>query len=228
MDLIGMLTSLGPIALLIVFAIVFVENGLLFPFLPGDSLVFAAAILAGALNLPWLLVVGITAIAAIAGGELGFVLGRRYGRGLFKPGARAFKPEYLTQTEAFFERWGSAALVLARFVPIVRTYIAPAAGISAMRHRRFSVWNAASGIIWAGVLGVAGYLLGSIPWVASNVEWIMLGIIVITVAPVVITGLAKRRRDAAATAAAAGEAGEASGVAERSHEDMRVLTEEDR
>src|SRR6478609_1435080 len=197
MDIIGTLAGFGPIALLVVFAIVFIENGLLFPFLPGDSLVFAAAILAGALNVPWPLVVLITAIAAIAGGEVGFVLGRRYGRSLFRPGARAFKPEYLEQTEAFFEKWGRAALILARFVPIVRTYIAPAAGASTMRHPVFSIWNAASGLIWAAVLGVAGYLLGSIPWVASNIEWIMLGIIAITVAPVVIAGLAKRRHNTA-------------------------------
>lgn len=202
MDVIGTLAGFGPIALLVVFAIVFIENGLLFPFLPGDSLVFAAAILAGALHVPWPLVVLITAIAAIAGGEVGFILGRRYGRRLFRPGARAFKPEYLAQTEAFFEKWGRGALVLARFVPIVRTYIAPAAGASTMRHPVFSIWNAASGIIWAAVLGIAGYLLGSIPWVASNIEWIMLGIIAVTVAPVVITALAKRR--AAGTSGSAG------------------------
>ncbi len=196
MDIVGTLASLGPVALLIVFAIVFVENGLLFPFLPGDSLVFAAAVLAGALNVPWPLVVVIAAVAAITGGEVGFVIGRRRGRRLFRADARVFKSEYLAETEAFFARYGEAALVLARFVPIVRTYVAPAAGISTMRHLSFSVWNFVSGIVWAGLLGVAGYLLGSIPWVASNIEWIMIGIIVVTIAPIVIGGLAKRRRGA--------------------------------
>ena len=194
MDIISVLASAGPFALLLVGLIVFVENGLLFPFLPGDSLVFAAAVIAGAIGVPWPVVIAIVAVAAIAGGEVGFSLGRRYGRGLFRPGAKIFRPEYLAQTEAFFARWGSGAIVLARFVPIVRTYIAPAAGASTMRRRRFSVWNAASGVLWAAVLGVAGYLLGSIPWVAANIEWIMLGIVVVTVAPIVVSVIVKRAR----------------------------------
>src|SRR6478736_4910262 len=196
MDIISVLASTGPFALLLVGLVVFVENRLLFPFLPGDSLVFAAAVVAGAIGVPWPVVIAVVTVAAVAGGEVGFSIGRKYGRGLFRPGAKIFRPEYLTRTEAFFARWGSGAIVLARFVPIVRTYIAPAAGASTMGRRRFSAWNAVSGLVWAVVLGVAGYLLGSIPWVAANIEWIMLGIVVVTIAPIAIGVAVKRTRAA--------------------------------
>lgn len=194
MDVVSLLGSLGPIALVIIAVIVFIENGLLFPFLPGDSLVFAAALLAPALHVPWYVIAVVAAAAAIAGAETGFVLGRRYGRRLFTTDARIFKTRYLDETEAFFTRWGRFAIVLARFVPIVRTYISPAAGTSHMPHRVFSAWNAASAILWAAVLGAAGSLLGTIPWVASNIDWIMVGIVIVTVLPVVIPILIRRLR----------------------------------
>ncbi|MBN9180678.1 MAG: alkaline phosphatase, partial [Microbacterium sp.] len=107
------LSGFGLFALVIVALLVFVENGLLFPFLPGDSLVFAAAVIAAAIGVNWVLVAAIAAIAALAGGELGFLLGRRYGRRLFRPGAKVLKEKYLEDTERFFARWGSLALVLA-------------------------------------------------------------------------------------------------------------------
>lgn len=199
MDVVSILGSLGPIALVIIAVIVFIENGLLFPFLPGDSLVFAAALLAPALHVPWYVIAAVAAAAAIVGAETGFVLGRRHGRGLFKADARIFKARYLDETETFFTRWGRFAIVLARFVPIVRTYISPAAGISHLSHRVFSVWNAVSAIVWALVLGVAGSLLGSIPFVAANIDWIMVGIVVVSVLPVAIPVLVKRFRRPRAT-----------------------------
>jgi len=193
MNLVTSLAALGPAALALIAAMVFVENGLLFPFLPGDSLIFAAALLAPLLHVPWYLIAAIAALGAIAGAEVGFVIGRRFGRRLFTPDARVFKTRHLDETENFFARWGRFAIVLARFVPIVRTYISPAAGASSMSHRVFSFWNALSAIVWAAVLGVAGSLLGSIPWVTSNIDWIMVGIVVVTVAPVGIAALKKRR-----------------------------------
>lgn len=193
MNIVTSLAALGPIALVLIAAMVFVENGLLFPFLPGDSLIFAAALMAPLLHVPWYVIAGVAAAGAVAGAETGFVIGRRFGRRLFTPDARVFKTRYLDETETFFARWGRFAIVLARFVPIVRTYISPAAGASSMSHRLFSFWNALSAIVWAAVLGVAGSLLGSIPWVASNIDWIMVGIVVVTVAPVGIAALNKRR-----------------------------------
>jgi membrane-associated protein len=207
MNIVTCLAALGPVALVLIAAMVFVENGLLFPFLPGDSLIFAAAILAPLLGVPWYLIAGIAAVAAIAGSEVGFVLGRRYGRRLFKEDARIFKTRYLDETETFFAKYGRFAIVLARFVPIVRTYISPAAGASKMSHAVFSIWNVVSALLWATVLGIAGALLGTIPFVANNIDAIMIGIVVVTVAPVAITAL---KRHFAARKAAAAPAAEAS------------------
>lgn len=200
----SLLVSFGPLALAIVFAIVFVENGLLFPFLPGDSLLFAGAVVASALHISWLVIVGIAALGAITGAEVGFLIGRRYGRRMFTPNARVFKTEYLDRTEQFFERWGRWAIILARFVPVVRTYISPAAGASGMRHRSFSIWNAVSAVVWALLIGACGVLLGKIPFVANHIEGITVAIIAVTLIPAGIGVIARTRsRRAEARAAAA-------------------------
>lgn len=193
MDFNSLLVSFGPAALIAIAVIVFVENGLFFPFLPGDSLVFAAAILAGQLHINWMIITLIAAVAAWAGGEVGYELGRRLGPRLFKPDARILKIKHLDEANAFFTRWGRPSLVLARFVPIVRTFIAPTAAAAHMPRSMFTLWNAVSAVLWAGLFGVAGALFGSIPWVANNVEWISLGIVAITVVPIAIGALAKRR-----------------------------------
>ena len=193
MNLTDLLAGIGPVALGIIAAFVFIENGLLFPFLPGDSLVFAAAIIAVPLGIPWQLIVLIALVAAVAGAEVGFALGRRFGRGLFRPDARLFKTRYLDEADRFFARWGRGALILARFVPIVRTYLSPGMGASTVSHRLFSTWNAIGAVVWAALLGTAGFFLGRIPWVASNIEWIAIAIVVLSVGPVVITAIARRR-----------------------------------
>ena len=190
------LEGLGPWALVVMAALIIVETGLLFPFLPGDSLIFTVALLAPVLNLPLWLVILVAAAAAITGDQIGFEIGRRRGRRLFRPDARVFKTRYLDEADRFFARWGRGAIVLARFVPIVRTFIAPAIGASKLRHRTFTIWNALGGILWAVLLGVAGFFLGKIPVVASNVELIGVGIVVISVVPIVIAALARRRRKA--------------------------------
>lgn len=193
MDFNSLLVSLGPAALLAIGAIVFVENGLFFPFLPGDSLVFAAAILASQLHINWMIITLIAAVAAWAGGEVGYALGRRLGPRLFRPDARILNTKHLEEAESFFSRWGRPSLILGRFVPIVRTFIAPAAAAANMSHSSFAIWNAVSAVLWAGLFGVAGALFGSIPWVADNVEWISLGVVAITIVPIAIGALAKRR-----------------------------------
>ncbi|HEY4225281.1 MAG TPA: VTT domain-containing protein [Pseudolysinimonas sp.] len=199
MNLTGLLAGLGLPALLIVAGMVVIENGLLFPFLPGDSLIFASVLLAGSLQISWLWIVALAAVSAIGGAELGFTIGRRFGRRWFRPDARILKSRYLDEADAFFHRYGPPAIVLARFVPIVRTYISPAMGASSVRRRTFSLWNAIGGISWALLLGVAGVFLGRIPFVAANIEWIALGVVVVSVLPIAVTALRRRHSNKANT-----------------------------
>ena len=172
----------------------FIETGLLFPFLPGDTLVFTAALLAVPLGLPlWVLVVGVS-IAAILGDQTGYHIGKRFGPRLFKPEARVFKTRYLNEADAFFTKYGGRSLVLARFVPIVRTYVPPVVGMSKLPFRTFLIWNTIGGIAWALVLTIAGYFLGGIPLVANNVEIIAIIIAVVSIGPVVISFIRNRRK----------------------------------
>jgi membrane-associated protein len=189
------LKSVGPYALIFVVLFVFIETGLLFPFLPGDSLVFAAALLSTTIRVPLYLLVIVVAVAAIGGGHSGYAIGTRIGSRLFKPDARIFKTRYRDESDSFLARYGAGAIVLARFVPVVRTFIAPIVGMSRMSVRKFAVWNAVSAFAWAVVLTLAGYWLGKIAFVANNVDLIAVLIVVISVAPLVITALIKRRRD---------------------------------
>jgi membrane-associated protein len=187
-----LLTSAGPLALVVVIVFVFIETGLLFPFLPGDSLVFTCALLSTSLGLPlpWLIVAA--AGAAIAGDQVGYLIGRRLGPRLFKPKAKIFKSKYRDQANAFFDRYGAGALVLARFVPLLRTFVPPIAGSSTLHYRRFLIWNVSGGIAWAVLLCIAGFWLGRIPFVADNIELIAVVIVIVSVLPIGI-GLLRRR-----------------------------------
>lgn len=191
----GFLVSAGPFALLLVFLIVFVENGLLFPFLPGDSLVFAASMLAASLGIHWLVVAAVAGASAALGAELGFRIGRRRGRQLFSPGARVFRTTYLDEADAFFARYGRFAVVVGRFVPIVRTFMSPAIGISTMSHRQFSTWNVIGAFAWSFGLVLLGSFLGGIAWVSSNVDVLMLIVVAVSLIPIAVAALARRRRD---------------------------------
>lgn len=162
---------LGAFATIGVIAIVFAETGLLVGFfLPGDSLLVAAGIFSGAaaaqslqiepLSLPTLLV--FTPLAAVAGAQLGHYLGSRFGRKLFdKPDSRLFKKEHVEKAEFYFEKFGPAkAVVVARFMPIVRTFMNPVAGVLEMDARRFFVWNVLGGVVWVESLLMLGHFLG--------------------------------------------------------------------
>ncbi len=146
------------------FAIVFAESGLLFGiFLPGDSLLFTAGFLASAGFFdPWVLVLVFVA-AAILGDAVGYAFGRRVGRRLYeRPNSRWFKRRHLERAEAFYERHGRKAIVLARFVPIVRTLAPIVAGMACMRYRRFVLFNALGGALWGAGVTLAGYSLGNV------------------------------------------------------------------
>jgi membrane-associated protein len=192
---ISFLRAVGPWAIVVIILIVFIETGLLFPFLPGDSLVFAAALLSTTLRLPLWILIPVVAATAIAGGHSGYAIGARIGPRLFKDDARIFKTKYRLQADAFIAKYGAAAIVLARFVPIVRTFLPPIVGMSRMTVRRFAIWNAVGAIAWATLMGLAGFWLGKIPIVANNVDLIAVILVLVSVLPIVIERIVHRRRE---------------------------------
>lgn len=189
----ALLHGFGPLVLVGLGIVVFIESGVLFPFLPGDSLLVTAAILRHDLSIRvWLLLL-VAAAAAVAGDQVGFWLGRRFGRGLFKDDARVLKTQHLHKAEAFFAKHGAFALVIGRFVPIVRTYIPVAAGTAAMTYRKFFGWNVLGALGWVISMVLVGVLLGDIPGIADRIDMIMLVIVGLSVLPLVLSYVAKLR-----------------------------------
>jgi membrane-associated protein len=180
-----------------VLAVVFVESGLLIGFLlPGDSLLFTAGLLSAAGTLPdlWILLVTIP-IAAIAGDQVGYAIGRKAGPAVFRrPESRYFRPEYVERSREFFDRYGARTIVIARFVPIVRTLAPVMAGVSRMNYRTFVVFNVIGGIGWGVGVTTLGYFLGQVDFVRANLEPIILGIVALSVLPIAIELLRARRR----------------------------------
>lgn len=196
LDAEALLESFGPWVLVGMGIVVFIESGVLFPFLPGDSLLVTAAILREPLDITVWQILLVACVGAIAGDQVGFWLGHRFGRRLFKPDARVLKTEHLEEAEAFFNKYGAVSLVLGRFVPIVRTYVPFAAGTANMHYRHFVVWNVLGAVFWVFLMTFVGYFLGGIPFVANNIDVIAIIIIVISVMPMVIAYLNKRRKAA--------------------------------
>lgn len=188
--------------------IVFAESGLLVGFfLPGDSLLFFAGFLsseAGGSLLPSLPWVALTcSAAAIIGDQVGYMIGSKFGPKVFdRPKSRFFNPEYVTKAEAFFETHGSKTIVLARFVPIVRTFVPTVAGASNMHYRTFVTYNVIGGVLWGGGITTLGYFLGEIDAVKNNIEIAAIVIVAVSVLPVALE-LWKHRKAAKAAAAAA-------------------------
>ena len=146
MDAATLLEAFGPWVIGGIALVVFIESGVLFPFLPGDSLLVTAAILRHELQVSLWVLIAVGMIAAIAGDQVGYWIGHRFGRGLFKKDARLLKLEYLNTAEDFFRKHGPLALVLGRFVPIVRTFIPVAAGTAGMRYKKFIGWNVSGAV----------------------------------------------------------------------------------
>jgi membrane-associated protein len=192
----SLLQGFGPWVLLGIAIVVFVESGVLFPFLPGDSLLVTAAILSASLGIaPWQIIV-VAAVAAIAGDQVAYWLGHRFGRRLFRERARILTPGRLASAEEFFAKYGPVSLVIARFVPVVRTYVPLVAGTAGLRWPRFVLWNALGGTGWVVVMTLVGVLLGGIPFVADNIDVLSVVIVVVSVLPIVIGALRARRRAA--------------------------------
>lgn len=194
-----LLAQLGGWMVVAVALIVFIESGVLFPVLPGDSMIFALGILHNRIpSVPEWLTFLVLFIAAISGNLVGYWLGRKYGRRLFKDDARYLSTENMHKSEDFFRRYGGVALVLARFVPFVRTFVPIIAGIGKQHFRTFLIWNMIGAALWIGAFMVAGVLLGDIPLVANNVELIAIAIVAISVLPMVISFVKARASKKAA------------------------------
>jgi membrane-associated protein len=191
------LTWLGPWALVGLALIIFAECGLLLGFfLPGDSLLFTAGLFVaeGAIRAPlWavcLLLVG----AAVLGNATGYWIGRTAGPAVFdKPQSRLFKPHHVARTQEFFDRYGNRAIVLGRFVPIVRTFITVMAGVGRMEPRRYLTYSLIGGVAWAAGVTLLGFWLGQFAVVKANIELMLVAIVLISLLPVIIEVLRARR-----------------------------------
>jgi membrane-associated protein len=201
LDPASLLEGLGPAALGVIAAMVFVESGVLFPFLPGDSLLFTAGLLHQQLQLTLPVLIGVITAAAIAGDQVGYMLGRKFGRRWFKDDARVLKTAHLTATEDFFRRHGGAAVVLARFVPMVRTFAPLTAGIARYEYKAFTLWNIVGALAWATSVTLLGTWLGHYEIVARNIDVIAVIMVVVSVVPWVIEFLKRRRGNRRAAAA---------------------------
>jgi membrane-associated protein len=186
----------GTAIYVILFLVIFIETGLVaMPFLPGDSLLFTAGLFAasGDLNLSALLI--LLFIAAVLGDNCNYWIGRKVGLRVFTvkfKGRQLVNEKYLVQTEAFFEKNGVKAIIMARFVPFVRTFAPFAAGIGKMDYRKFLLFDLLGGFLWIFSLTIAGYLLGEVEWIREHIDIVCLGIIFISILPMLINFISSR------------------------------------
>ena len=188
---------LGPWALIGLAAIVFAECGLLLGFfLPGDSLLFTAGLFVanGAIGAPLWLVCLVLVVAAFAGNVCGYYIGRAAGPAIFdKPRSRLFNPAHVRKTQEFFDKYGNRAIVLGRFVPIVRTFITVMAGVGRMEPKRYLTYSLIGGVLWAAGVTLLGFWLGQFAFVRANIELMLILIVAISVLPIVVELVRARR-----------------------------------
>jgi len=191
-----LLDSLGDYALWGAAAVILAECGLLLGFfLPGDSLLFTVGLLAaqGKISYPIWLCCLVLAAAAVAGNALGYLIGDLVGPRLFAhEDSTIFSTKYVDKTKAFFEKYGSRAIVLGRFVPVVRTFITAMAGVGTMGFRKFIVFSAIGGVVWAAGVTALGFFLGTVPFVANHVEVMLLAFVLIALVPIGVEYLRDR------------------------------------
>ncbi|HET7305902.1 MAG TPA: VTT domain-containing protein [Segeticoccus sp.] len=181
-------------------AIIFIECGLLFPILPGDSLLFAMGLFIsnGSVHVNLGVALVILCVAAFAGNVAGYEIGRAVGGPLYERDGRIVKRQYFDQTHAFFARHGNKALVIGRFVPVVRTYITVVAGMGRMERKRFFTWSFVGAVLWACSVTLLGYFLGrSFPALADNLELAIVAVVVLSLVPAVVEWLRHRRQSTA-------------------------------
>jgi membrane-associated protein len=178
----------------LLFLVIFVETGLvIFPFLPGDSLLFIAGTLAASTELDVHILVVLLITAAILGDSVNYAIGRMIGQRVYTwQDSRWFKRAYLIRTQRFYEKYGSMTIIIARFVPIVRTFAPFLAGVVAMSYPRFLTYNVVGGVLWITSLVYLGYFFGNIPFIKNNLSFFVIGIVLISIIPILVTYFKER------------------------------------
>jgi membrane-associated protein len=186
-----MLQQYGGITYLFMFILIFCETGLVVtPFLPGDSVIFALGALASGGGLDIGLLALVLMSAAVLGNVVNYAIGRRLGPAVFKSeNSRFFKREYLDRTHAFYEKYGALTVIVARFMPIIRTFAPFVAGIGRMRYARFFAYNLVGSVGWVALFLSGGFFFGAMPFVRKNFSLVALGIIVVSLAPSIVTAI---------------------------------------
>ena len=187
--------SAGPWLYVVLVLIIFAETGLVvFPFLPGDSILFIAGTVVATADLSVHLLVIVLIAAAILGDTINYSVGHYIGPRVYdKPDSRWFKQDHLRRTQAFYDRYGGVTIIIGRFVPIIRTFAPFLAGVAGMTYTRFLSYNVVGGVAWISSLVYSGYLFGNIPWVKNNLTLIVFLIVVISLLPAIMTFLKERR-----------------------------------
>ena len=172
----------------ILFAIVFCETGLVvLPFLPGDSMLFAAGAIAAVGDMNVFVLMGLLIIAAVLGDFVNFEIGKHFGLRLFaNPSSKIFKQSYLQKTHDYYEKYGGRTIIIARFIPIVRTFAPFVGGMGKMNYAQFARYNVMGAVLWVTLFTLLGYFFGQLPFVKQHFSWIMIGIIVVSVVPMVV------------------------------------------
>ena len=189
----SLLVAMGPWVLWGTMLIVLIESGVLFPVLPGESLLFTAGLLHDRLGLHLPTLIIMVVVAAFIGAQIGYFLGAKWGRKLFKPDARVLKTEHLEKAEYYFRDYGGRSLVIGRFIPFVRTFIPLAAGIARYPYSRFLLFNTLGALLWGAGFIIVGSLLGNVPFVHDNLTLILGVIILVSVLPVILEIIGKKR-----------------------------------
>ncbi|MBW0107101.1 DedA family protein, partial [Pseudonocardia sp. KRD-291] len=199
---------LGPWALVGLAAIIFAECGLLLGFfLPGDSLLFTGGLFVaqGTIDVPLWLVCLVLVVSAFAGNVVGYAIGYKAGPAIFdKPKSKLFNPKYVTKTQEFFDKYGNRAIVLGRFVPVVRTFITVSAGVARMDPKRYLTYSLIGGVAWAAGVTVLGYFLGQFQFVRDNIDLILILVVLVSILPIIVEVLRARSKNKKAAAATPG------------------------
>ena len=191
----ALITQFGPWTYVLLFGIIFAETGLVVtPFLPGDSLLFAAGALASTTHTlhPVTLIITLT-LAAIIGDSVNYSIGHFIGPRVFTEKVPLLKKEHLDKTHAFYEKHGGKTIILARFIPIIRTFAPFVAGVGAMTYGKFITFNVIGALMWVPLFTLMGYFFGNLPFVQENFEYVVIAIIIISVLPAVFEFLKERR-----------------------------------